>query len=100
MCLENLVSDSFLYNVGFIRYILDYFLVTETRSENENNKVSIRENERTWGTSYKLNKQTGFIADQTILKTKHRLVTYSILVKHILFSLGKIRLNLMQKFVV
>ena len=46
----------------------------------KNYKVVIHEKEHTWWTSYKLTKGTGFVADQTNLRVKHGLVTYSMLV--------------------
>ena len=63
-------------------------------------KVVIHEKEHTWWTFYKLTKGTGFIADQTNLRINHGLDIYSMLVKHILFSLEKLKSNLKQKFVV
>ena len=52
----------------------------QKKLKKKNFKVAIHEKEHTWWTFYKLTKGTGFVADQTNLKVKHGLVTYSMLV--------------------
>ena len=52
----------------------------QKKLKKKNYKVVIHEKEHTWWTSYKLTKGAGFVADQTNLRVKHGLATYSMLV--------------------